>query len=67
MTNGFFAIPNTLDLVSEPIHASTAITMSKVLGVIVLKGLSVTGGAPVLFSVYVGGLVECRTGVLLAT
>ena len=53
-----FAIPNTFDLVSEPIHASTAIAMSKVLGVIVLKGLFCHWGAPVLFSVYVGGLVE---------
>ena len=46
MTNGFFAVPNTFDLVSEPIHASTAIAMSKVLGVIVLKGFFCHLGLP---------------------
>ena len=56
MTNGFFTIPNTFDLVSEFIHASTSITMSKVFGVIILKGLFYHWKSPVRFTV--GGRVE---------
>src|SRR5450631_4527719 len=64
MTNGFVTIPRTFDLVSELIHASTSITMSKVFGVVILKGLFCHWKSPVRFEIC--DWWSSRTSVLLA-